>query len=241
MPDKQGVTSADSSTDTDDRGIPIKNLQAEFSRKLEKQQEEINSKFEALAQKLDSLTTTDDDVAPEPMSVNEREELVKISAAPRRYVEQFVKPIEEKNTRLEKEVQETRKALLTARWERMEDRIARAEGKSDWNDLPKEMQEGIKKEIIGRGWQGNPDSAMDAYEIYRARQVNANASDPERRRRIDGQSEGNGRSTTGGNTTRTISREALGELSRTPPSHPDYKKNMETIDKVQRGQIKVDG
>lgn len=236
MTEKNDVNVSDSQSG----GRSLDNLQAEFARKLEKQQEEINAKFEALAQKLDSMTVTDEEQQPDPVSVNEREELQKISAAPRRYVEQFVKPIEEKAARLEKEYQKTQSALLAAQWERMEDRIAMLEGKKDWKELSDEMQKGIMNEIRSRGWQGNPASAMDAYDIYKARHVNANASDPERRRRIEGQSEGNGRTVTNTGNLRTISHDALTELSRTSPSSPDYKKNLETLDKVQKGQIKVE-
>lgn len=243
MVQPNGVTDPASQTgaETDDRGVPIKNLQAEFARKLEDIKGEVAQKFDALAQKLDSLTRVEE---PEPVtstgSINEREELVKISARPRGYVEDVVKPYADKVAKLEQEAEALRKATLTSQWERMEDRIARAEGKKDWNELPDDFRKEVRQEIVNRGWAQSPAAAMDAYDIVRARKTNSNASDPDRRRRIDGQSEGSGQRTSV-SSAQTLSRSMVSELSTTPPSHPDYKKNMETLDKVQKGQIRVEG
>lgn len=241
MVEKNGVNDSDSQTDTDERGVPLKNLQAEFDRKLEKMNEQNNANYAALAQKIDGLTR-DDGPIPADVSPDKREELVRISADPHGYVAKFVKPLEEKAAAMERELQEQRKATSTAQWERMEDRIARAEGKKDWKELPEDMQKGIRQEIITRGWNTNPASAMDAYEIYKARQLNTQNSDPDRINRIrNNQSEGGGRSSVTRGSAQTVSRETLSEISRTAPSHPDYKKNMETLDRVQKGLVKVEG
>lgn len=243
MVEKNGVTAPDPADLTDERNVPLKNLQAEFARKLEKVNEDINAKFEALAQKLDGMTANEQPSPPPTpgAGINEREELLKISARPRGYVDDIVNPLKEKAEALEKELLEQRKAVLTSQWERMEERIARQEGKKDWKELSDEMQKGIRQEIINRGWQGNPLSAMDAYDIVKARQTNLHASDPDRLNRINGQGEGAGRPNANRSTTMTISRSMVSELSSTPPSHPDYKKNMETLDKVQKGFVKIEG
>lgn len=242
MVDKNGVNGTDAADQIDERGVPLKNLQEEFARKLEKQKEEIDAQFATLMQKLDGMTR--DDPAPQfqpGVSVNERDELVKISARPRGYVEDIVNPLREKAEALEKELQEQRKAVSTAQWERMEDRIARAEGKKDYRELPEEMTKSIRQEIINRGWQGNPASAMDAYDIIKARRDNLTASDPDRIKRINGQGEGAGRSNASRSSLQTISNAMVAELASSSPSNPDYKKNMETLDKVQKGLIKVEG
>ena len=243
MPTQPGVTNPDPHPGTDERGIPLENLQAEFSRKLEELKGETNSKYDALMQKLDSLTVADEPpLEKTDAGYSPREELVKISADPRRYVEEKTKPLEEKAALLEKELLVQRKATLTAQWERMEDRIARSEKKGDWNEVPEEFRKEIHKEITSRGWQGNPASAMDAYEIVKARRTNVDHSDPDRLARIRAsQTEGGGRGTGSTGSIRGISKEMLTEISRTPPSHPDYKKNMETLDKVQKGHVKIEG
>lgn len=241
---QQGVNNSGAADPVDDRGIPIKNLQEEFARKLDKVTEEINGKFEALTQKLDGLTRLEEP-PPTPVSIgtiNEREELVKISARPRGYVDDLLNPLKEKADALEKEVLEQRKAVLTSQWERMEDRIARQEGKKDWKELPEQMQKDIRQEIISRGWQNNPAAAMDAYDLVKARDVNLHANDPDRLKRIHAsQTEGSGRTSGQRSSVQSLPRSMVSELSRTPPSHPDYKKNMETLDKVQKGYITLEG
>lgn len=241
MVDKNAVNDDSVNGDTDDRGVPLKNLQAEFDRKLEKVTETMTANFNALAQKLDGMTR-DDAPATVQVEPNEREELVKISAAPRRYVETMIQPLKDANERLQKEADELRKETLTAKWERMEDRIARAEGKKDWKELPEDMQKGIRQEIISRGWNSNPAAAMDAYDIYKARQLNTQNSDPDRINRIrNNQSEGGGRSTVTRGSSQTISRERMLEITAMAPSHPDYKSTRETLNKIQHNLIKVEG
>lgn len=242
MPTQNGVTTTDAADQTDDRGVPLKNLQEEFSRKLEKQTEDMNARFEALAQKLDGMTREEPVVTTTPgPGINEREELVKISARPRGYVDDIVNPLKEKAEALEKELLEQRKAVLTSQWERMEDRIARLENKKDYKELPDDFTKQIRQEIINRGWQGNPASALDAYDIVKARRSNLDASDPDRLKRINGQGEGAGRPNAGRSNLQTMTRSMVGDLASTPPSNPDYKKNMETLDKVQKGFIKIEG
>lgn len=239
MVEKPGVTVDDSPSAEEER---IKNLQSEFNRKLEKQTEEMAARFDALAQKLDGLTREDPVVQPSGGSgINEREELVKISARPRGYVEDIVNPLKEKADALEKELEEQRKAVRTAQWERMEDRIARLENKKDYKELPEEFTKQIRQEIINRGWQGNPASALDAYDIVKARRNNLDTSDPERIRRINSQGEGAGRSSVSRSSVQSMTNAMVTELASTSPSNPDYKKNMETLDKVQKGFIKVEG
>lgn len=243
MPNTNGVTNAENADPTDERGVPLKNLQEEFTRKLDKSTEEINAQIQAIMQKLDGLTANTPDATPanSGTAIDERQELVKISARPHGYVEDRIAPLKEKAEALEKELLEQRKAVLTSQWERMEDRIARQEGKKDWKELPEEMQKGIKQEILSRGWQNNPASAMDAYEIVKARTVNLNASDPDRMKRIGAQGEGPGRHNASRSVLNTITSSMVNELASTPPSNPDYKKNMETIDRVQKGLIKIEG
>lgn len=238
MGNEPGVNTAASPTEEE----RIKNLQAEFSRKLDDVKGEIASKFDALAQKLDGMTTTEE-APPEKTDINDpKSELIKISRDPLGYVREKTKPLEEKAAALEKELIEQRKASLQSQWERMEDRIARAEKKNDWNELPEDLRKEIRKEIIDRQWAANPASAMDAYEIVRARRSNTASSDPDRLRRIrENQGEGAGRGSAAGGSARSISNAMLDDLSATMPSHPDYKKNMETLDKVQKGLIKVEG
>lgn len=240
MADQPGVNGA--ASPTDDRGVPLTNLQAEMSRKLADMEAKIAERFERFEQKFDSALSVEPDPAnvPEPQSIDEREELRKISASPRRYVEEMIKPLREENEILKKQLENTARLTTYEMWERQQDRIARQEGKKSWDELPSEDQNGIVNIVKEKGWGHNPASAMDAYEIYKARKIQKELSDPDRVNRINGSNtEGSGR-VSGKTPTRTLTRSTISELASTHPKHPDYKKNMETLQKIQGGEIRVE-
>lgn len=238
MTDPNDVNGAGSSTATDDRGVPLKNLQAEMSRKLMEMEQKNAERWEAINQKLEALTAEPEPPASEPQAIDEREELRKISASPRRYVESMIQPLKEENEKLRKEIEQTKTLTVKGMWEKMEDSIARLEGKKDWKELPSETQNGIINIVKEKGWVNNPSSALDAYEIYRARKLKADSSDPDRIARINaGTTEGSGR-TSGKTPVRTVSRSIL-ETS-VHPKDPAYKDHMKLLDDVQHGRVKIE-
>lgn len=238
MPNPNGVTPTDSPTD--DRGVPLQNLQAEMSRKLAEMEQKNAERWEAINAKLDAFSAEPEPPAPEPQTVDEREELRKISASPRRYVESMIQPLREENERLKKEFEQTKIFAVKTKWERMEDVIARKEGKKDWKELPAETQNGIINIVKEKGWVNNPDSALDAYELFQARQAIKNADDPERISRINaGSTEGSGR-VSGKTPVKTLTRSYVEELASTHPKDPNYKKNMDTLGDIQSGRVKVE-
>lgn len=238
MPNPNDVNGAGSSTATDDRGIPLQNLQAEMSRKLAEMEAKNAERWEAINAKLESFS-----VEPEPViepTADEREELRKISAAPRRYVEEANRPLKEKIEKLEKDLEHTRTLTVKTMWEKQESEIARREGKKDWQELPAEVQNGVIGIVKEKGWVNNPSSALDAYEIYQARQARKNADDPDRISRINaGTTEGSGR-VSGKTPVRTLTRSAIETLASTHPKDENYKKNMATLADIQSGKIKVE-
>lgn len=239
MPNPNDVNGGGSSTATDDRGVPLQNLQAEMTRKLAEMEARNAERWEAFNQKLDAMSAEPEPVV-EPQTVDEREELKKISASPRRYVEELIKPLREENEVLKQKLDKTEKLTVYGMWERQQDTIARMEGKKDWKELPAEFQNGIINVVKEKGWGGNPSSALDAYEIYQARQARKNADDPDRINRINaGTTEGSGR-VSGKTPVKTITRSMIDSLSTTNPKDPNYKKNMETLNEVQSGRIKVE-
>lgn len=239
-PENNGVTTTESPTD--ERGVPLQNLQAEFSRKFQDLESKMSTSLDAINQKLEAFS-----VEPEPApsdestpSYDKREELQKISADPRRYVEQMIQPLKAENERLKKEVTDTRNLTVYEMWKKQEETIARLEGKTTWKELPDEIQNGVIAIVKEKGWGGNPALAMDAYEIYQARKARAERENPDRINRINASTtEGSGRFS-GKTPVKTLSRSSLEELASTHPKHPEYKKNMETLQKVQSGQIKVE-
>lgn len=238
MTQPAGVTGSESPTD--DRGVPLANLQAEMSRKLADMEQKMADRFEAITQKLESFSTEPETPASEPQTVDEREELRKISASPRRYVESMIQPLKEENERLKKQVEQTNLLTVKGMWEKMEDSIARLEGKRDWKELPSEVQNGVVNIVKEKGWINNPSSALDAYEIYQARKQRTDASDPDRAARINaGTTEGSGR-VSGKTPVRTLTRSAVESLASTHPKHQDYKKNMDTLGRIQSGEIRVE-
>lgn len=239
MPGPNDVNGADSSAAVDDRGVPLQNLQAEMSRKLEAMETKWAERLDSISQKLDSFSTEPEPVA-DPQTINEREELTKISASPRRYVENIVQPLRDENKLLREKLEKNEKLTVYGLWEREQDRIARLEGKNDWDQLPAKDQADIVNIVKERNWVNDPARAKDAYEIFRARKITTEASDPDRLARISaGTTEGSGR-VSGKTPVRTIARSSLEQLGSTHPKHPDYKKNMDTLDRVQRGEIKVE-
>lgn len=240
MQNPNDVNGAGSSTATDERGVPIANLQAEMTRKLADMDARMTERFEAIAQKLEAFSTEPEPPVSEPQNIDEREELRKISASPRRYVESMIQPLKEENERLKKEFEQTKIFAVKTKWERMEDVIARREGKKDWRELPADTQNGIVNIVKEKGWGNNPDSALDAYELFQARQALKNADDPDRIARINaGSTEGSGR-VSGKTPVRTLARSSLEGLASTHPKDPDYKKNMQTLADVQNGRIRVE-
>lgn len=238
MPDNNGVTETESPTD--DRGIPLKNLQAEMSRKLADMETKMAERLEAINSKLEAFSAEPEQPASEPQTVDEREELRKISASPRRYVESMIQPLREENERLKKDLEQTKILTVKGMWEKMEDSIARLEGKKDWKELPAEVQNGVIGIVKEKGWVNNPSSALDAYEIYQARKARADGSDPDRIARINaGTTEGSGR-VSGKTPVRTLTRSSVEGLASTHPKDPDYKKNMETLSQIQSGKIKIE-
>lgn len=237
MPNKDDVNGAGSSTaETDARGVPLQNLQAEMTRKLADMETKMAERFEAISQKLEAFSTEPDPVA-ETQTVDEREELRKISASPRRYVEDLIRPLKDENDALKQKLEKTEKLTVYGMWERQQDDIARREGKKDWSELPRETQEGIIGIVKEKGWINNPASARDAYELYQARKIMKDSSDPERIARIQaGTTEGSGRAS-GKTPVKTLSRSMIAELSSTHPQSPDYKKNMATLNELQSGRI----
>lgn len=239
MPNPNDVNGAGSSTATDDRGVPLQNLQAEMSRKLAEMEAKNAERWEAINAKLDAFSAEPDPVI-EPQTVDEREELRKISASPRRYVENMIQPLKEENEKLKKEVEQTKFLTVKTMWEKQETEIARREGKKDWQELPAEIQNGVIGIVKEKGWVNSPSSALDAYEIYQARQARKNADDPDRISRINaGTTEGSGR-VSGKTPVRTLTRSAIEELASTHPKDENYKKNMATLADIQSGKIKVE-
>lgn len=223
---------------TDDRGVPLKNLQAEMSRKLAEMEERTAARLEAITSKLEAFSAEPEPARPEPQTVDEREELRKISASPRRYVDEMIRPLREKNEELQKELEVTRNLTVRGMWEKMEDSIARLEGKKDWRELPAEVQNGVINIVKEKGWAGNPASALDAYEIFQARRAKAEASDPDRLARINaGTTEGSGRAS-GKTPVKTVSRDRLSMVIH--PRDPGYKEHQKMLDDVQAGRIKVE-
>lgn len=241
MTQKGDVNGSDSSTEEDERGVPIKNLQAEMTRKIAEMDAKNAERFEALTQRLEALATPAEETHEvETITVDEREELKRISAAPRRYVDSFVQPIKEDNEKLRKEVEQTKLLFARTLWEKQEEKIARMEGKKEWSELPSEIQKGVIDIVKEKGWGNNPSSAVDAYELLKMRKAKEEAADPDRAARIAASTtEGSGRQS-GKTAVRTISRSSLDSLTSTHPRHPDYRKNMETLGRVQSGEIKVE-
>jgi len=238
MPDQPGVTTPESPTD--ERGIPLQNLQAEMSRKIADMEAKMAERLEAINSKLEAFSVEPEPLAPEPQTVDEREELRKISASPRRYVESMIQPLKEENERLKKEVEQTKILTVKGMWEKMEESIARLEGKRDWKELPNDLQNGVVNIVKEKGWVNNPSSALDAYEIYQARKARSDNSDPDRAARINaGTTEGSGR-VSGKTPVRTLTRSAIEGLALTHPKDPDYRKNMATLSDIQSGRIKVE-
>jgi len=238
MTDKT-VTESDS--ETDDRGIPIKNLQAELNRKLVEMEARTAERLEAITKQLESFSTE-----PEPDKVetattyDQREELRKISANPRGYVEELIQPLKQENELLKKEVEQAKILTVRGLWEKQEEAIARMEGKKDWRELPSEVQKGVIDIVKEKGWGGNPNSATDAYELFKMREAKKNADDPDRAARIaSSTTEGSGR-VSGKTPVKTLARSSVEALASTHPKHPDYRKNMETLGRVQSGEIKVE-
>lgn len=231
----------ESDSETDDRGIPIKNLQAEMTRKIAEMDAKNAERFEALTQRLEALAAPAEEThETETMTVDEREELKRISAAPRRYVDSFVQPLKEENEKLRKEVEQTKVLITRSLWDKQEEKIARMEGKKEWSELTPELQKGVIDIVKEKGWGNNPSSAVDAYELLKMRKAKEEAADPDRAARIaSSTTEGSGR-TSGKTPVRTISRSSLDSLTSTHPKHSDYRKNMDTLSKVQSGEIKVE-
>lgn len=243
MSNQTDVKGSDSSTETDDRGVPIKNLQAEMARKLQEMEERTAQRMEAIVQKLDSLTTREEEIPAEKTDAagyDEREELRKISARPRGYVEDIVRPIKEENEALKKDLEKTRVLAFKNNLDRVGESIAQMEGKKQWSDLPNEFQNKIVGIIKEKGWGNNPNSAFDAYELLKAREIREKAKEPERIERIEvSQTEGAGR-ISGKTPVKTVTREMLSQLASTLPGSPDYKKNMGILSQVQTGAIRVE-
>ena len=246
MTNKEDVNGSGSSTegqdDVDSRGVPLKNLQAEMTRKLEVMEQKMAERFDALASRFDTITTETipDETPVQGSPYDEREELRKISARPRGYVEDVVKPLKEENEEIKKELRETRVLVMKTMVDRAGDEIARREGKKRFEELPSDFQNKIVGIVKEKGWGMNPTSAIDAYDILKAREVAIRASEPERIERIEvSQTEGSGR-VSGKTPVKTMTRSLLGEISSTRPDSPDYKKNMELLSQVQKGQIRVE-
>lgn len=241
MPENNGVTVIDSPTDgVDSRGVPLQNLQAEMSRKLAEMEQKNAERWEALNAKLEAFSAEPEPSSSDPVTIDEREELRKISASPRRYVESMIQPLREENERLKKEMEQTRILTTKGMWEKMEEVIARKEGKQDWKELPADVQNGVIGIVKEKGWGNNPSSALDAYELYQARKQKAEGSDPDRIARINaGTTEGSGR-VSGKTPVRTLTRSTVEELASTHPKDSNYKKNMATLADIQSGKIKIE-
>jgi len=236
MEQPTGVNGTESPTD--DRGVPLRNLQAEMSRKMQELDEKLTRNLEAIQQKLEAFQTEPEPAeVPQGLPYDPREELTKISRDPRRYVDDSIKPLQERIDRTEKEKEALRTELVRLRWEQQEKVIAEAEGKKRWDDLPRDFQSSLISILKERNWVDNPSRAWDAYELLKAREAQKVREEPERLERIDlAQSEGSGR-VSGKTPVRTLTREQLSVLA----ADPRNKENMKLLDQVQKGQIKVEG